>query len=227
MHASQPHAGLITLAVFARAHAVWMLLATGAALAGGTVFAAVAGALSLATCAGLQRGRWTPSGRFGIANGLTALRLAMTVALGALCISPPGPAAAALALAIFAIDGLDGRVARLRGEVSTFGAYFDMECDALLVLVCALALHQHDRLSAFILVPGLLRYGYLLLLVVLPVPGGETPHTRVERYAFFVLMVSLIASLWPLPLHRPLAMLATSLIAYSFARSIHALFRRT
>ena len=32
------------------------------------------------------------------------------------------------------LDGVDGRVARARGEVSAFGARFDMETDALLLL---------------------------------------------------------------------------------------------
>lgn len=225
MHPTQTNAGVVVLTLFARVHAVWMLLAAAAALAAGAWLAAAAGAFSLGICVALQRGRWTPSGRFGAANALTLLRLGLTVGLGAMCATPPGATAAALVLAIFALDGVDGWLARRHGDASTFGAYLDMECDALLVLVCTLALFQHGRLGAFILLPGLLRYLYLLLAMMVPAAGGETPHTRLERYVFSVLVVSLIASLWGLPLHRPAAQLATLLIGGSFARSIHALLK--
>jgi phosphatidylglycerophosphate synthase len=226
MHPTQTNAGIVALTLFARVHALCMLLAAGASLAAGAWLAAAAGALSLCAFAGLQRGRWTPSGRFGAANALTLFRLGLIAALGPLCsAAAPGPAAALLVLAIFTLDGVDGWLARRRGEASTFGAYFDMECDALLVLVCTLVLYQHGRLGAFILLPGVLRYVYLLLVMAAPAPGGETPHTRLERYLFTVLVISLATSLWPLPLHRPFAQLATLLIAFSFARSIFSLFK--
>jgi phosphatidylglycerophosphate synthase len=225
MHPTQTNAGIQVLTLFARVHALGMLLAAAASLAAGAWLAAGAGALSLCAFAALQRGRWTPSGRFGAANALTLFRLGLIAALGPLGSAPPGPAAALLVLAIFALDGVDGWLARRRGEASTFGGFFDMECDALLVLVCTLVLYQHGRLGAFILLPGVLRYAYLLLVMAAPAPGGETPHTRLERHLFTVLVISLIASLWPLPFHEPLAQLATVLIAFSFARSIHTLFK--
>jgi phosphatidylglycerophosphate synthase len=214
------------IARFSRVHAVWMLAATGASLASGNALpAAAAGALSLCTSVLLHRGHWTPSGALGAGNALTLLRLAMIVALAPLCLQPPGPAAALLVLAIFTLDGVDGWLARKRGQASLFGAHLDMECDALLVLLCALVLYQHDRLSAFILVPGLLRYLYVIFLLLVPAAGGEAPRSNIGRYAFSAMVVSLIASLWPLPLHVPFAQFASLAIAASFARSLYYSFK--
>ena len=100
----------------------------------------------------------------GAGNALTLARMGMIAALAPLCLQPPGPVAALLVFAIFALDGVDGWLARKHGQASLFGAHLDMECDALLVLLCALVLYQHGRLGAFILVPGLLALsGYVVL----------------------------------------------------------------
>jgi phosphatidylglycerophosphate synthase len=213
---------LDTVARFTRMHAVCMLVASGLSLKIGNAWpAAGVGLLSICTSVLLHRGRWTPSGSFGAANAFTLLRLGMTAGLAPLCLSPPGPAAAALVSVIFALDGVDGWIARRNGQASLFGAHLDMECDALLVLLCSLVLYQHARLGAFILVPGLLRYLYVVLLLLVPAAGGEAPRSNIARYAFALMMVSLVASLWPLPFHAVAAQVATFAIAASFARSIY------
>ena len=212
------------LALWSRVHALAMLLASALAIATRAAWPAAAiGAGSLAACVALQRGRWTPSGVFGAANGLTALRLALSVVLVGLCVRPPGPLAALLVLAIFALDGLDGLLARRRAQASTFGACFDMECDALLVLLCALILWRHERLPAWVLVPGLLRYLYVLALMLLPGGGGgEAPRSRIGRLAFGALMAGFVSSLWPFePWHRALSAVASALVVYSFTRSMY------
>jgi phosphatidylglycerophosphate synthase len=226
MHAGS--APLPTLALWSRVHALAMLFAAAISLAlAGTWPAAAIGAASLGACVALHRGRWTPSGAFGAANALTLLRLGLSMLLVALCVRPPGPAAALLVLGIFALDGLDGLLARRSGQASTFGACFDMECDALLVLLCALLLWQHERLPAWVLVPGLLRYLYVAMLMLLPAGGGgEAPRSLIGRLAFSALILGFAASLWPLdPLHRVLTPLASLLVGYSFARSMYWSFK--
>ena len=218
---------LDTIARFSRVHAVWMLAASGLSLAAGSALpASAAGALSLCTSVILHRGRWTPSGVFGVGNALTLVRLGMIASLGPLCLSPPGPVAALVVFAVFALDGVDGWLARKRGQASLFGAHLDMECDALLVLLCSLVLYQHGRLGAFILVPGLLRYGYVVFLLLVPAAGGEAPRSNLGRYAFAAMAISLVASLWPLPFHVPLAQFATLAIAASFGRSFYYGFKQ-
>jgi phosphatidylglycerophosphate synthase len=212
---------------FSRAHPLALLAAAAGSLALGGVWpAAIAGAVVLGVHVALHRGRWTESGRFGAANALTTLRLALMVGLVAVCEQPPGPAAALLVVVIFALDGLDGLVARRRGEASAFGASFDMESDALFVLLCALELHHWRRLGPFILIPGLIRYIYAALIAWLPGTHREAPRSRIGRYVFSVLVLSFAASMWPLePIQTPLAWLATLLILYSFAHSFYWSFK--
>jgi phosphatidylglycerophosphate synthase len=209
---------------WARVHALAMLAAAGVSLARSSpVPVVLVGAGSLLGLVALGRGRYTPASGFGLANALTLLRLGAIVTLGLLCRATPGPRAALLALAIFGLDGVDGLVARQRGETSEFGAGFDMECDALFVQLCALVLYLHGRVAAFVLLPASLRYLYVVFLAVYPSAAREAPRSSLGRYAFGLFCVSAIASLWPLePWHRPLALAASALIVYSFARSLYA-----
>lgn len=202
------------------AHSVGMLLVVGAALALGDARPVAAfGAASLAVLVALRAGSWTPSGRFGVANAVTAFRVVLIVVLAAL--PRIGAGAALLVAAIFALDGLDGLLARRNATESSFGALFDMETDALLVLVAALRLAQAGRLGPFILLPGLYRYLYAVAISVAKTARGDAPRSRLGRYAFAAMVTSLTLSLWPVELvHGKVAVVATALITLSFARSL-------
>ncbi|HEX7667949.1 MAG TPA: CDP-alcohol phosphatidyltransferase family protein [Polyangiaceae bacterium] len=201
------------------AHSVGMLLVVGAALALGDARPIAAfGAASFAVLVALRAGSWTPTGRFGVANSVTALRVLMIVVLSAL--PRIGPAAALLVAASFALDGLDGLLARRNRTESSFGALFDMETDALLVLVAAFRLAHAGRLGPFIVLPGLYRYLYAVAISVGKTVRGDAPRSDLGRYVFAVMVTSLALSLWPLePIHEKVAVLATLLITLSFARS--------
>jgi phosphatidylglycerophosphate synthase len=212
---------------FSRAHASAMLVGSACALAlGEPTVAAATGACSLCAFALGVRGRWTPSGRFGAANAVTLSRLVLTLLLAALGRQGAGPREALLLLLVFGLDSLDGWLARTRGDRSEFGETFDMESDALLVMTAGLVLHDGGRLGAFILVPGLLRYGYVLAVWGLSRARGrplrEMPRMRWASQIFGLMAVALATSLWPIePVHEPLAVLASGLIALSFARSLY------
>lgn len=215
-----------TIAAWGRVHAPLLLLAALLGLWLGTAKPAAAlGLVSLCASALLHRGRWTPSGRWGVANRITALRLGLIASLAWLP-APPGPASALLALGVFALDGCDGWLARRGGEASLWGAHFDMESDALFVLLCTLLLYQSGRLGAFILVPGALRYLYALVVLFAPGAGGEAPPSRVPRYAYSLFVIGLMASLWPVPGHGLVAQLAALAVVASFGRSMYYSFRR-
>jgi phosphatidylglycerophosphate synthase len=208
---------------WSRLHAAAMLIAALLALALRVAWPTVLiGAVSLCALLGLGRGRYTPGGAFGAANAVTLLRLLLIVCLAVIGREVPGHVAALIMFAIFALDGLDGWLARSRQLASAFGARFDMECDALLVLVGSLLLYLRGRLPAFILVPGALRYAYVLAISWLPGRGREQPRSLIGRHVFALMVLSMCASLWPFePWHRPLALLTTLLIAYSFGRSVY------
>lgn len=214
-------AAMPVLDAWSRGHAGAMLLVA----AGGVAFALPAGVLSLvalgsfAVLLWLARGQYTPQGVFGAANAVSLSRLLLLCAFGTLVVRP-GPREAALLVLIFALDGLDGWLARRQSTCSAFGARFDMEVDALMVLLVGFMLFGNERLPAFILVPGALRYAYVLALWVVPGRLREAPASRFGRYGFTLMAVALCASTWPLPWHRPFAALASLVIVLSFARSL-------
>ena len=112
---------------------------------------------------------------------MTAVRLALT-SLAAALIAEPATQAAALAaamltLAAATLDGLDGWLARRTGLASAFGARFDMEIDALLILVLAVLAWQHGKAGAWIVLAGAMRYvfvgaGYLWSWMNAPLPAS-------------------------------------------------------
>jgi phosphatidylglycerophosphate synthase len=89
-------------------------------------------------------------------------------------------------LAAFVLDAIDGVVARRYGCASEFGAMFDGETDSALILVLGLVLWLRLGFAAWVLVPGTLRYVYLVCLALVP-PGRAKPwRSRLGRLAFLI-----------------------------------------
>jgi phosphatidylglycerophosphate synthase len=201
----------------------------GAALVAGigndARIAAIAGAASLVVLGALYAGRFTPSGGFGAANTVTALRVVIVFVLSGL--SRVGPAAATLVVIFLALDGLDGYLARRPpSTASEFGARLDMETDALFVLAFGLKLAAVHRLGPWIVVPGLLRYAYGAVVSIVP-RLGEAPRSQLGRVIAGLMMTSLAVSAWPVEtVHRPLAAVAAVLVVFSFVRSATQSVRR-
>src|SRR3954471_21539170 len=90
-----------------------------------------------------------PFARFGAANQITTIRALLVSLVGALVGEPTVPAIAATAvsasLGATLLDGLDGRLARRDGTASAFGARFDMEIDALLILALSVLAWRHGK----------------------------------------------------------------------------------
>jgi phosphatidylglycerophosphate synthase len=213
----------LPLTRFSRFNAVALLLACGVALARHAAFPYVgAGALSFALLVVVCRGAHTPSGVFGWGNALTTLRFALASAVGLVPPSVPLWALGATVLTVFALDGLDGWVAKRRGEACAFGAYFDMETDAYFVLLIGIVLVLRGRYGAWVLGVGLLRYVYVLTLALIPARGGEQPRSSFGRHAFTSLMLGLTLGLM---LGEPFGTVATALgcglVTASFLRSFY------
>jgi phosphatidylglycerophosphate synthase len=81
-----------------------------------------------------------------------------------------------LAAAALLLDAVDGPIARRTGTASPFGARFDMECDAFLILV--LAVHVSRTLGWWVLVIGAARYLLILAQRVMPWLAGVVPARR-------------------------------------------------
>jgi len=144
------------------------------------------------------RGRWTPSGRFGAANFVTLIRLVLAFSMLALPLHLRRPGAGLLLMAFFALDGLDGKLARRSGQSSKFGAAFDMETDAFMTGLASIVAVDLGCVGLWMLGVGALRY--VFVLVTYKFPSDPEPVRTSARWAFSLLMVGLTAALtldWP------------------------------
>ena len=107
-----------------------------------------------------------PHAQFGPANHVTMIRV-MIVALIASLIGEPvnqrAAAAASIATAVMAVlDGVDGWLARRSRMASAFGARFDMETDAALVMAMSVLIWQYGKAGMWALLGGMLRYIFVI-----------------------------------------------------------------
>ena len=93
-----------------------------------------------------------------------------------------------LACAATALDGVDGWLARRSGMSSAFGARFDMEVDALLILALSVLAWHHGKAGAWVLLSGLLRYVFLAAGWTWPRMQRPLPASR-RRQAVCVIQV--------------------------------------
>jgi phosphatidylglycerophosphate synthase len=98
------------------------------------------------------------------------------------------------------LDGVDGRVARRRGETSTFGARFDSETDAVLVLVLAVAVAVTGAAGWWVLAIGLMRYGQLAAAAVAPWLREPVPPSLARKVVGVAQVVVLLVVLGAPPL---------------------------
>lgn len=175
-------------------------------------------------------GSHAPHRRFGVANAVTAARAAAAALLlgvwgeavlqGAALGSGLRWALAVVAVAALASDGLDGWLARRCGLASDFGARFDMETDALLVLALALLVFAAGQAGAFVLLSGALRYLFIAAGRAVPALAAPLPPSQRRKTACVLQNACLIAALAPaVPPHAGWWLCAAgfALLVYSFA----------
>ena len=155
-----------------------------------------------AACVWRGLGAHQPHARFGAANGITLLRLALIALLAALLGETGGPSLAwtALGLATLAavLDAVDGPIARRSQQASAFGARFDMETDALLILVLSLLVCALGHAGAWVLAAGAMRYGFVLAARPWPWLAAPLPESLRRKTVCVVQIVTLIVSLAPI-----------------------------
>jgi phosphatidylglycerophosphate synthase len=160
---------------------------------------------------------------FGAANQVTAGRALLVVVLASVAFGPVlplGPAAsAAVGAAVVLLDGVDGWIARRTGTTTPFGARFDMEVDALLILVLSAMVWQHGKAGAWVLTSGLMRYLFVAAGWWLPWLRRPLPSSVRRRIVCVVQALALIVALLPAvdrPLSGGLAAISLAALAYSF-----------
>jgi phosphatidylglycerophosphate synthase len=166
-------------------------------------------------------------GILGIANRVTLVRGALAALAAGLLLAEPRRERAWFAVAVIAaalaLDGVDGALARRRGLTTPFGARFDMETDALTILIlCALA-WRFERAGAWVMLGGLLRYAFVAAGSVWPWLRRPLPPSRRRQTACVVQIGALIACLAPVAPPRvagSIAALGLAGLAVSFAADI-------
>ncbi|WP_022836045.1 CDP-alcohol phosphatidyltransferase family protein [Salisaeta longa] len=204
-------------------NALGLLVATGLTLSSASMApVALVGIGLLAGLGGVAREDWTPSGRWGWANAVTAARAA---AVAVLPLVPP-TGIAAIGLVILCTDGLDGWLARRQGEASTFGAFLDKETDAFFLLMLCLLAARAQVLPAGVVAAGLLRYVFVLALFWLQPEAPTEQRSSAARYVFVAAVLGLLLPfVAPQALAVPVALLALAALGLSFARSFWWIFR--
>lgn len=208
-------------------HAAAMIAVTLATVAGLPAWLlSLCGFTSISLLVYRCRRRWTPGGRFGLANAVTLLRLCGMLVLPWLT---PGQIVYWGAV-LFAMDGVDGWIARRAGLAGEFGEFIDKESDAFLTLMLCLVLYRlPESFGPWILLPGLLRYLFVLFVKFAKPPQAKEQRTAKARWILFFMMVALLVSFAAYPSYldycRPLAALMTLVLTYSFAESLYLMYR--
>jgi len=152
--------------------------------------------------------------RFGLANRVTLIRAGIAAVLSAIAIegltvgynglelgAPRGNvwswAVVTAALAALILDGVDGWLARRLELTSPFGARFDMEVDALSVLALCMLVVVSGRAGNWVLLMGLMRYGFLALGRLWPTLAAPLPPSLRRQTICVLTTLALLASLLP------------------------------
>jgi phosphatidylglycerophosphate synthase len=169
--------------------------------------------------------------RLGAANAVTLARAALTAGLAALVVqswsgSVPRPVVVAIASVALVTDLVDGRLARVRGHATRFGAAFDMETDAFLILV--LSVYVVPLVGPAALLIGFARYLFVLAGAAWPWLTAPTPPRTWAKVVAAVqgIVLTVVASdLLPRGVAQAATLVALALLVESFAHQVVVLWR--
>ena len=171
--------------------------------------------------------------RFGFANQLTTARAVIVVLVAGLigesAVPPVAATAAAASLVATVLDGVDGWLARREGMASAFGARFDVEIDALLIQALAILAWRDGKAGSWVLLSGLVRYGFVAAGWVLPWMQGPLVPTLRGRVICVVQIAALIVAVVPAvapPASAAIAAIGLAALCYSFLVDTLRLWRR-
>jgi phosphatidylglycerophosphate synthase len=219
-------AGLAPMAVLALAFGAWVGAPWMVVITALCLYALLAVALNWLGISRLERLGWP--------NRITLLRAMLVVLLAAALVEPgiyieAAWSMAALALIALVLDGVDGWLARTLDRESEFGARFDMEVDAALILILSTGLFLSGTVGAWVLAIGLMRYAFLAATLIRPWLARPLPDSFRRKWVCVWQVTSLL--LVTAPLFEPvinLAILISSLLLliHSFAVDVTWLRRQ-
>ncbi len=192
-------------------------------------------AIVYAGLAVLLLSHWPDPGQsLGVANRITLGRaLLVAVLAGAVAgfpaLAPHTGLLALLALLALALDGVDGWAARRWQCESAFGARFDMELDAFLILVLCALLWVLDKAGLWVFAIGAMRYLFVLAMRPWPWLAAPLPPSLRRKSVCVWQVGSLLLCLLPgVRGSFALVLLGTALalLVWSFALDVRWLQRQ-
>ena len=173
-----------------------------------------------------------PFPRFGPANQVTMVRAMLVALLASLVLERLTPGAVwwviGATASMAAIDGLDGWLARRTRMASAFGARFDTEVDALLILILSILVWQYEKAGAWVLACGLMRYVFVAAGWMLPWLAGPLQPTfrgKVVAVAQFAGLSLALAPIVLAPASDIVAAITLAALVWSFAIDVRRLWR--
>jgi phosphatidylglycerophosphate synthase len=152
------------------------------------------------------------------ANVVTSARLGLALSLWAL-----GPAASWTVVAVAAtgatLDLVDGPLARHLGRTSAFGARFDMETDAFLILTLSVFVWRTGHAGPWVVASGLMRYAFIAAGWGWRWMRGTLPPSVRRQAVCVVQVVALIVALLPVvtpPLSTAISAAGLAILTWSF-----------
>ena len=187
-------------------------------------------ALVLRVFQGSKAGR-----EFGAANRVTLTRSTLIFAVSALvCESSPFKSEVywwtiALSTIALILDGIDGLVARRTRTNTTFGARFDMELDAFLMLALSILVWQTGKVGPWVIGIGAFRYVFVFVGWLWSPLTAELPPSRRRKTVCVMESIALLVCLGPVistNIAGGVAAGALLLLTYSFAIDVRWLILR-
>lgn len=182
---------------------------------------------------------WHPHPRFGAANLTTLMRLGIAAIFAGVIVEglldrsriSAGVAWSCVALLSVALvlDGVDGLLARRQAMASRFGARFDIEVDALTILLLSILAILLGKAGAWVALIGLMRYAFVAAAILQPALAAPLPPSLRRKAVCVAQYVALLVMLLPIaqpPATMAVAVVALAALAWSFAVDIGWLLRR-
>ena len=164
-----------------------------------------------------------PFDRVGPANLITGSRAVLTALIAGAVTQVPTRGLTwtlvAIAIAIAVLDGFDGRAARRHRMSSAFGARFDMEVDAFLILVLSALAWRFGKAGVWVLASGLMRYGFVAAAWQWPWLNAPLPPSRRRQTVCVWQIGVLIGTIAPIirpPVSTLVAAAALVMLTWSF-----------
>ena len=219
----------LAVSVAALVAGLMLLVALGLGMLPALVGLACGGVLSAAVARGVAR---TGGDTLGPADVVTLTRATLACALAALVADPSlGQQGEALPVSLvvvaLALDTVDGWVARATGTTSPFGARFDGEADAFLLVV--LSVPVASWYGRWVLVIGAARYAFWLAGRVRPWLRRPLPFRYWRKVVTAVQGIALaaaVAGVLPRTAMYAALVVAVALLAESFGRDVLWSWRR-